>query len=33
MEEEMEENDALRKEVSEIKVNLKALLGTRYQAI
>jgi hypothetical protein len=33
IEEEMEENDELRKEVSEIKVNLKALLGTRYQAI
>jgi hypothetical protein len=33
MEAEMEENDELRKEVSEIKVNLKALLGTRYQSI
>jgi hypothetical protein len=33
MEAEMEETDELRKEVSEIKVNLKALLGTRYQSI
>lgn len=33
MEEEREETDEVRKEVSEIKVNLKALLGSRYQSI
>jgi hypothetical protein len=33
MEEEMDENDEIRKEVAEIKVNLKALLGNRYQSI
>lgn len=33
IEAEMEENDEVRKEVSEIKVNLKALLGNRYQSI
>jgi cell fate (sporulation/competence/biofilm development) regulator YmcA (YheA/YmcA/DUF963 family) len=33
IEADMEENDEIRKEVSEIKVNLKALLGNRYQSI
>jgi hypothetical protein len=33
IEAEMDENDEVRKEVSEIKVNLKALLGNRYQSI
>jgi hypothetical protein len=33
MEEEREDNDGLSKDVSEIKRNLKKLLGTTYQAI